>query len=274
MTKKLYFTKMHWTGNDFILIDNTSWEYNGYIDSSMITKLCSRHTGVWADWCIEIQKWNLTDFKYIMYHQDWSQWWICGNWTRCFFRYLIDKHWIDPMHPHDIETNEGIITLQTDGKSNIIVMMWSAEFVHEGYLDLPGNKNYHYNVINIAGYPHCVIFLNTKEEREKISLEQYGELIENMIEIFPQKTNVEFARFDGDEFYCKIRERNFWITRACGKWSCATVIVGRKLGLTNHTRNIINLWGGKLTINRSWNRDDPIYLTGNTDYVFQWEINL
>ncbi|HZW40104.1 MAG TPA: diaminopimelate epimerase [Ignavibacteriaceae bacterium] len=84
--KNISFVKMSGAGNDFIIVDkivNADFEPN----SEIITKLCSRRTGIGADGLIMISDSASYDFHMQYYNADGSTGTLCGNGARCAIRY-------------------------------------------------------------------------------------------------------------------------------------------------------------------------------------------
>src|ERR1700729_4658514 len=75
------FVKYHATGNDFILIDNTSEKYNG-LSARKVTQLCHRRFGIGADGVILIEKHSEWDFMMNYYNSDGKIGTFCGNGSR------------------------------------------------------------------------------------------------------------------------------------------------------------------------------------------------
>lgn len=75
------FSKYQGTGNDFIMLDNTTAAYDN-LSISDIQGLCARKFGIGADGLILIEKHPNYDFEMRYYNADGSQS-FCGNGARC-----------------------------------------------------------------------------------------------------------------------------------------------------------------------------------------------
>jgi diaminopimelate epimerase len=80
--KKLHFSKISATGNDFILIDNRNLEWHPLQDRKIFQSICQRRQGVGADGIILLQNSTRSDFEYIHINSDGSIAEMCGNGSR------------------------------------------------------------------------------------------------------------------------------------------------------------------------------------------------
>ena len=78
------------------------------------------------------------------------------------------------------------------------------------------------------GNPHLVLF--TDEDPERYHLEHMGPALEHH-ELFPERTNVEFARVAGDGVIdVRVWERGVGETLACGTGACAVAVAANEAG--------------------------------------------
>lgn len=84
------FYKYQGTGNDFVMIDNRSGEWND-LSIENIQKLCDRRFGIGADGLIKINAVEGYDFEVDYYNSDGSKS-FCGNGARCSvaFSFFLD----------------------------------------------------------------------------------------------------------------------------------------------------------------------------------------
>src|SRR5579875_3877278 len=84
------FTKLHGTGNDFVLIDARDRRPRDW--SALARVACDRHFGVGSDGILLVQDSKSADYRMVMYNPDGSEAEMCGNGIRCFARYLFDAN--------------------------------------------------------------------------------------------------------------------------------------------------------------------------------------
>lgn len=77
----LRFHKYQGTGNDFIMVNNLSGNYDN-LSIPQISQLCDRRFGIGADGLIKINKHSSLDFEVDYYNADGSKS-FCGNGARC-----------------------------------------------------------------------------------------------------------------------------------------------------------------------------------------------
>ena len=79
---KMFFSKMHGAGNDFILVDDSSGEWKR--SPQRIAEICNRHLGVGGDGMIFLRKTPEDDcIRMDYYNSDGSAAAVCGNGLRC-----------------------------------------------------------------------------------------------------------------------------------------------------------------------------------------------
>lgn len=279
------FTKMHGTGNDFILINDyqkkniKSTSYN-----NLAKELCQRHFNVGADGMILVlpPEKSMADFKMRIFNSDGSEAEMCGNGIRCFSHFLHLER-LTEKEKLKIETLAGIIKPEIlEGKENkkqVKVNMGKPLFQpSEIPINIEDKKriyNYPLSIdkrefkINCVsmGNPHTVIF---GEDPTTLNISEVGKKIEQH-ELFPEKTNVEFIEIiNSSEINMKVWERGSGITLACGTGACAAVAAGIKNGLLE--KNVtVHLPGGDLQI--QWaSEEENIYMTGPSQFVYEGKI--
>ncbi|MCL1880254.1 MAG: diaminopimelate epimerase [Actinomycetia bacterium] len=87
---RMRFTKMHGTGNDFIVIDGLASQAE--LDAGQVQWLCDRRLGIGADGLIVVRP--STDSECLAFmdyrNADGSIAEMCGNGVRCFAKFLVD----------------------------------------------------------------------------------------------------------------------------------------------------------------------------------------
>ncbi len=278
----IQFTKMQGLGNDFIIIDFEEYKKIDIPLEELSIKLCHRNFGIGADGLIIVnpQPKN-ADIGWFFYNSDGSIAQMCGNGMRCFAKYVYDKKLVNNKE-FSVETVAGIIKPEIVDEKTVKVNM-SKPILDTAKIPVktPKNLNFDLNVNDrffkanaiSMGNPHCIIF--TEEDTKKLAL-QYGPDIETH-PIFPEKTNVEFAKvLSRREINLDVWERGCAITLACGTGACATVTAAI---LNNHCDSPVkvNLPGGSLSIEWDGNITNPakdIFMSGPAEYVFTGEVNI
>jgi len=282
--KKLSFIKMHWIWNDFIMINNSDLVENSIeLTSDLIKQMCNRNFWIGSDWIVVITKGEDVEFKYIMYNPDWSQAEMCWNWIRCYMKYLIDQ-WITKNTNLDVET--WIWTLNLDIDENVVTVdMWKPSRINNLVYD--SNKLWDRFPLKIwkaefiftpvsMWNPHAVIFCKDMNicwsSLTNMDLKTYWSTIENHTDIFPDRTNVEFAKIISEtELTMRVWERWAAETLACWTWACATVvawILAWRLAVNEFVK--VNLAWWILEIKWSWDIKDSVIMKGEAAEVFEW----
>lgn len=271
------FTKMHGTGNDFVIVDATQQKPEQEL-ASLSKNICHRRTGVGADGLILIEPSEQADFTMTIYNSDGSRAVMCGNGARCVGKYIYERGLCQKTE-FLLETLSGMkkIFVQPDG--NITVDMGKPEldtekipatFAEPTYINKPlmvGGRLYAVTLISM-GNPHCVVFCRNPED---IDLTAVGPLFENH-DRFPDRINTEFVSIlDKDHLQMRVWERGAGETFACGTGACASAVAANLCGYTEQQVNV-QLKGGNLQI-RLDDNDQHVYLTGEAAFVFDGTID-
>lgn len=279
----LKFTKMQGLGNDFIIIKEKELP-ESCNRNNLAIKLCDRRLGIGADGLIILQGKAIdTDFEWDFYNSDGTIAEMCGNGMRCFAKYLVENN-ITEKKEFSVKTLAGTIIPKVNNDGTITVNMGNPIFTPEKVpvqsentpvlnekLEVQ-NKEFSFNAISM-GNPHCIIFESGAPKEFAL---QYGYDIEHH-PLFPKKTNVEFVKvLSQNEITIDVWERGCGITQACGTGACASVTA---CILNNLTSNKVkaNLPGGALTIEWQGSKDNlaqPVFMTGNAEFVFYGEVLL
>jgi diaminopimelate epimerase len=119
------------------------------------------------------------------------------------------------------------------------------------------------------GNPHLVLF--TDEDPERYHVEHLGPALEHH-ELFPERTNVEFARVHTERATVDVRvwERGVGETLACGTGACAVVVAANEAGMIAEEATV-RFRGGDLAVRR---RDGGVDLTGPVQHVFDGVVEI
>jgi len=248
---KIAFTKMHGTGNDFIIVDTRKYKIPNL--KKFAKDYCDRRFGIGADQVLLLGSSRKADFRMDIYNADGSSVGMCGNGLRCLAKYVRDSKF----------TAKSEITVETpSGLQKAKILSKNKAQVDMGAPILKGKQipvNLSGRVINRPirvdgkeirgtcvgmGNPHCVIFV---DDPKTYPVEKMGPLLERH-HLFPQRTNVEFVRaVSSDVLEMRVWERGAGETLACGSGACAAAVAAV---LNNHTgREVtVKLPGGSLDI--------------------------
>lgn len=272
------FTKMHGTGNDFVVLDGINQTID--LDSKQIRLLADRHFGVGCDQVLLVERSSEknVDFRYRIFNADGGEVEQCGNGARCFARFVRAKGLTNKSDIY-VETNTGLIILHVLGDEQVRVDMGTP------YLDpkdIPLNvasRAEHYQltldkqVLEFGavsvGNPHGVFEVPDVSTAE---VERLGPILESHAH-FPARANIGFVQIQSrSKIKLRVYERGSGETLACGTGACAAMIVGRLWGKLDDVVTV-NLPGGDLTI--EWQGEGTsVFLSGPASFVFEGEYRL
>ena len=262
------FIKMHGLGNDFVIIDCRS---NNYEFSDIQIKLMgNRNLGIGFDQFVLMYKSNIdhvqTNLKF--WNSDGSISSTCGNATRCVADIIMFETGYNTVN---ISTSAGIIKCiklkngQISTNLGIPKIKWrdiplSVE-CDTSKLPIKGNP-----IATSFGNPHCTFFV---EDLDEFSISKIGQETE-INSLFPQKTNVQVAQvIDDCTIKVKVWERGSGITMASGSSACAVAFSAKRLNLTKDDVQII-LDGGLVNVKC---KEDGVWISGSIEYVYSGKIS-
>ena len=286
------FTKMHGTGNDFIVVeggpaaaDTTDWP-------DVAREACSRHFGVGADGILVIRPSDDAALRMQIFNPDGSEAEMCGNGIRCVAKYAVERGLVDGSAMRNeaglpIETLGGLMTVwpQNGGAAGAI----EAVRVGMGAPVLPPREipvavdapppvqNHPLEVGGVSlslsfvsmGNPHAIAFIDTPVA--DFPLETIGPMVENH-PLFPERVNFEIVNVNSREsMSVRVWERGAGLTMACGTGACATVVAARIAGLVDDCVSV-ELPGGALTIEWDGNPASQVYMTGPAATVYAGQL--
>ncbi|MCH8082773.1 MAG: diaminopimelate epimerase [Myxococcales bacterium] len=276
MKRTLRFTKMHGTGNDYVVLDGIREELPPI--PPLAAQLCDRHFGVGADQLLVARPSRTADFRMEIYNADGSQVEMCGNGIRAFYKFLKDRGHTDD-DVISVETLGGVVRPGWAGPDRVRVEMGPPVLAPAKIpttlatgdgpvLDIPleiDGETLRVSSVSM-GNPHAVVFV---EDPDRVPVERWGSLIENH-SAFPNRANVEFVTPLGrDRIRQRTWERGVGETLACGSGACAVAVVAMLRGVVDDEVSI-ELRGGELEI--GWKGGDaPVIMTGPAAEVFTGE---
>lgn len=253
--KTVKFYKMSGAGNDFIIIDQRFNENLISIDN--IIRISSRKN-IGCDQLILIKKSN-QNFACEMqiFNADGSESSTCGNATRCVAGLMFEEN--KNLNKILIKTSASSLECLKLDKDLIRVNLSKPKIIDHN-LKLEDMDFMHVNV----GNPHAVCFVD-KLPTDEIFF-QIGPKIENNLDFFPNRTNVEFAKIiDQSLIEVRVFERGVGETLACGSGACAVAVAAIIKNLTKSKSITIRFKGGDLLIEYE---GDDVFMIGNYQKIF------
>lgn len=241
------FSKYHGLGNDFILV------YSQQMDARTAVWMCDRNLGVGGDGVIQIGPSDTADFSFILYNADGGIAEVSGNGLRCVGKFLYDNG-------HHKKTT---VTVEAGGQLKVLDLTVEEGLVTSVRADMgipveEEDITLHGRVWKrcITGNPHATTFV---DDIDAAPVTELGPLIEND-PAFPNRTNVEFAKVQGDVIHARFWERGVGVTQSSGTGSSACLVAS---GLPRAT---VRTPGGDLLIERE--PDGRLFMTGPAVHVF------
>lgn len=254
---ELEFSKYQGTGNDFVLIDNRTNQFNSK-DFRLIEKLCDRRFGIGADGLMLLEKEENYDFRMRYYNSDGKEGSMCGNGGRCIvaFAYRLgvvseQAKFIAIDGEHEAKIQENVEGIQVSLK-----MIDVAEIEQ-------GNDYFYLN----TGSPHFVRFIP-----DHINFDTFteGKKIRYNSRFAEVGTNVNFVSIQDQQINVSTYERGVEDeTYSCGTGVVASAISASFLSQKNRFK--ITTKGGNLEVyfNKiSDQKIEDIWLVGPATLVF------
>ena len=282
---KLKFTKMHGAGNDFIVVDAINQQVDLSIDQWR--RLADRRVGIGADQILVVERPTDAgvDFRYRIFNNDGGEVEQCGNGSRAFVRFVVDKG-LTQARSIRVQTMSGIINPRLEDDGSITVDMGAPRLVpadvpfdatglagmaqgDDTLWPLPvGDETVFVSVVSM-GNPHAV---QVVDDVDAAPVEETGPLIERHVR-FPKRVNAGYLQvIDRHHIRLRVFERGAGETLACGTGACAAVVAGIRRGLLDSPVRV-SARGGELSI--AWaGPDQPVYLSGPAVSVFEGEVEI
>jgi len=282
---KLKFTKMHGAGNDFIVVDAINQQVDLSIDQWR--RLADRRFGIGADQILVVERPTDAgvDFRYRIFNNDGGEVEQCGNGSRAFVRFVVDKG-LTQARSIRVQTMSGIINPRLEDDGSVTVDMGAPRLVpadvpfdetglagmvqgDDTLWPLPvGDDTVFVSVVSM-GNPHAV---QVVDDVDAAPVEETGPLIERHVR-FPKRVNAGYLQMiDRHHIRLRVFERGAGETLACGTGACAAVVAGIRRGLLDSPVRV-SARGGELSI--AWaGPDQPVYLSGPAVSVFEGEVEI
>lgn len=218
------FYKFDGAGNDFVVIDNRDGRFKATEEE--VARICHRRFGVGSDGLMTLERSALECFAFEMkyYNSDGRLGSMCGNGGRCIsaFAYMLglgkELHFKGYDGPHDAE----IVTWDEEQKVGIVKLGMRSVSTKEVKRCMDG-------WFLDTGSPHYVQRVNDLEHFDVVG---EGRRIRNIVEEFPQGTNVNFIEDLPDgRLFVRTYERGV----EDETWACGTGVTACAIVTGNHS---------------------------------------
>ncbi|MFZ6818723.1 diaminopimelate epimerase [Undibacterium sp. Ji22W] len=282
---KLKFTKMHGAGNDFIVIDAINQSI--HFSAEQWRALADRRFGIGADQILVVEPAPTPDldFRYRIFNADGGEVEQCGNGSRAFVRFVVDKG-LTNKSTIRVLTMSGVIEPSIASDGRITVNMGVPSFVPaDSHFDAEGLATEEQadatlyllplsdHVVEVCcvsmGNPHAVQIVKDLKHHAVAS---EGPVIEHH-PLFAKRVNAGFMQVDdAQHIQLRVYERGAGETLACGTGACAAVVSGIQRGVLQSPVEV-RMRGGDLQI--AWaGAGQPVFLSGPAVAVFEGEIEI
>ncbi len=264
------FTKMHGTGNDFVVIGDL--EDRLVIGADAARAICRRRFGIGADGVIRIAPGSKAPFFMDYRNADGSPPETGGNSIRVVSKWLGERECRD--ETIEIETHDGVKPVRLARRPDktvdrVTVDMGVPKFASKLMEEIVrGGQAFRITEVSI-GNPHAVIFV---DDVDRVPLDLVGPLIQSDEERFPNGVNIEIASVMANG---NVRGRTFerggtGETFADGTGACAVAVAGKRRGLLGESVQM-ELKGGLLEV--EWKEGGNVSMTGTAVEVYQGELD-
>ena len=238
------YVKSHGLGNDYLVMDTTSLDYE--LTPDRIEAICHRNMGVGSDGVLALVETSEADFAVRILNPDGTEAEKSGNGLRIFSKFLFD-HGYTTKTDFTVHTIGGTVDAHLfvdEGRvSAVRVDMGMATIDHDLTSILVDGDDLPITSISV-GNPHCVSLV---DDLSQVDLFHVGPIIE-IHEAFPNRTNVQFAEvISNTHVKAIIWERGAGHTLASGSSSCAVAVACYDKGLVGDEVTVV-MEGGDLSI--------------------------
>ena len=269
--KKLKFTKLVGTGNDFILIDfRKSKDLTSKNYQRLAKILCGNKVGIGSDGLLVLQSSSKANFRMRIFNKDGSEAEMCGNGLRCAVLFVARSKIGKTVK---IETKAGIYKAKVTSKNKVKIRMVKPKLLK---LDIPlkvKGRNVKINYVD-TGVPHVVIFV---QGLNNIDVESIGRKIRYHKKFKPRGTNVDFVEVsDSKNINLRTYERGVeGETSACGTGAVASAIITSLKFKQSKAKIKVQVKDGTLYVyfKNIDGKIKDVYLEGEAREVYKGEVN-
>lgn len=238
------FWKAHGLGNDYLVWTSALSDQCNELTRQRVVQICDRHRGLGSDGVLEPMRSTRATIGVRIWNPDGSIAEKSGNGIRIFaWWWAVIEGKVDGTEPFSVDTGHDVVQCIVERASGLVTVdMGQATFEAR---EIPTTEPVWARDIVFAngqtvraytagiGNPHCVVFVDSPMDFDKIPWRQWGAWLESHA-LFPNRINVQFACvLDAETIEIRIWERGAGETEASGTSSCAVACVARKRGLVN-----------------------------------------
>ncbi len=268
--KKINFTKVVASGNDFVVIESPA--SNNL--KNLARRVCNRKLGAGADGMLLLESSRIADIRMRIFNTDGSEAEMCGNGARCAALYISRRPAMSGSAQKNIkiETKAGIIDSEVSDNDVKIKLTDPADIKLDISIKV-NNRDLAVNFIN-TGVPHTVVFV---EGLDKIDVFNLGREIRYNKKFTPAGTNVDFIEVLGnDSIAVRTYERGVEDeTLACGTGVVASALVmSYELGARSPEQIKAHTKSGevlKVYFERVGSSFENIWLEGKAGIIYKGE---
>jgi len=256
------FSKAHAYGNDFLYV--RAEEAAGRELEALAREVCDRHTGIGADGLILYAP-TPDGASMRLFNADGSRSEVSGNGVRGLAALLLRATDLAEASI-TIHTEAGVKQLARTAVAGArqtfrAAMGWPADLRRTPLV--ASGERLHVVAMNF-GNPQAVVLGPLPDDAR---FQRLGPALERH-ELFPARTNVEFAQVESPESVrILIWERGVGPTMSSGTGSCASLIAAAAFGGAARSADVIAPGGAQRV---EW-RNDSVYLTGWAEVLFDGE---
>lgn len=258
----IQFYKYQGTGNDFVILDNRSEQYNN-LSIEQVKFLCDRRFGIGADGLMLLNNKAGYDFEMKYYNADGRPSTMCGNGGRCLVKFAwhqgIKKnmyHFLAADGDHEAEIDDdGIVSLKM--------------------IDVKSIKDYHGDFILDTGSPHYVKMVS---DVAGVDVFKKGSEIRYSNSFAEKGINVNFVEVKKDD---EIAVRTYERGVENETFSCGTGVTAAALVAYHNERGFNDVTvltkGGRLTVEFDRIDDDTfenVWLCGPAEKVYEGTLTM
>jgi diaminopimelate epimerase len=268
------FEKWQALGNDYVIVerDELPWE----LTAERVRRICEPHFGIGSDGILLLSRPQAGEehvAELRIFNPDGSEAELSGNGARQAVLYLRRRGWTDD-DTFTVRTAAGDVRPTITGPGEVSMAIGRASLASGDYPSGPedgtgtieaGGRKWDFRHVNV-GNPQCVI--EAGDELEELDLAAIGPEIERS-ELFPNRTNVSFVRFEGSTVRARIFERGVGETLASGTGASGAAVAAHLGGAPSPIT--VRLDGGELTV--EVDAELEVTLIGSANPVYAGELS-